>query len=156
MLKIYGVPNSQPVRAVVWTCLMHELPFEFVMTSQNRDAKHPEFLASVNPRVKIIDGMLAESAFIAGPTATLADISAYEELGQNQAKYANCTDYGPYPAIRRWLLDMERLPFHREAHAVWRLIGDVARLQGGMRTIARANKEAARILEAAVANFTRR
>ena len=110
----------------------------------------------VEDTLKIIDGMLAESAFIAGPTATLADISAYEELGQNQAKYANCTDYGPYPAIRRWLLDMERLPFHREAHAVWRLIGDVARLQGGMRTIARANKEAARILEAAVANFTRR
>ncbi len=50
MLKIYGVPNSQPVRAVVWTCLMKELPFEFVMTSQNRDAKQPEFLASVNPR----------------------------------------------------------------------------------------------------------
>ena len=50
MLKIYGVPNSQPVRAVVWTCLMKELPFEFVMTSQNRDANQPEFLASVNPR----------------------------------------------------------------------------------------------------------
>ena len=50
MLKIYGVPNSQPVRAVAWTCLMKELPFEFVMTSQNRDAKQPEFLASMNPR----------------------------------------------------------------------------------------------------------
>lgn len=254
MLKVYGVPNSQPVRAVVWACLMHELPFEFVMTSQNRDAKQPEFLASVNPRgtipaidddgivlweshailiylcekhgwsdlwpsdpegrarvnqylhfhhrntrelvvqwsraiwpavfevadpdegwfrrntfpgignnaqvvenaLQIIDGMLAESAFIAGPAVTLADISAYEELGQNQAKYANCTDYDPYPHIRRWLLDMERLPYHEEAHAVWSLIGDLARLQGGMRTIARANKEAARILEAAVANFAGR
>ena len=252
MLKIYGVPNSQPVRAVVWTCLMHELPFEFVMTSQNRDAKQPEYLASVNPRgtipaidddgtvlweshailiylcekhgwtdlwpaepeararvnqylhfhhrntrelvvqwsraiwpavfdvadpdeawferntfpglrnnaqvventLQIIDGMLRESAFLAGPTVTLADVSAYEELGQNQAKYANCTDYGPYPDIRRWLVDMERLPYYQEAHAIWSLIGDLKRFQGGMRTIARANKEAARILEAAVANFT--
>ena len=191
MLKIYGVPNSQPVRAVVWTCLMHELPFEFVMTSQNRDAKRPEFLASMNPRgtiptinddglvlweshailihlcekhgwtdlwpaepesrakvnqylhfhhrntrelvvqwsraiwpalfgiadpdeqwferntfpglrnnaevventLGIIDGMLGGSTYLAGPAATLADISAYEELGQNQARYANCTDY---------------------------------------------------------------
>ena len=50
MLKIYGVPNSQPVRAVVWACLMKELPFEFIMTSQNRDAKRPGYLASVNPR----------------------------------------------------------------------------------------------------------
>ena len=36
MLKIYGVPNSQPVRAVVWTCLMHELPFEFVTATRSR------------------------------------------------------------------------------------------------------------------------
>ena len=41
----------------------------------------------------IIDGMLAADAFLAGPEPTLADISAYEELGQNQAKYADCTDY---------------------------------------------------------------
>ncbi len=49
MLTIYGVPNSQPVRAVVWTCLMKGLPFELRMTSQNRDAKRPDYLAGVNP-----------------------------------------------------------------------------------------------------------
>ena len=252
MLKIYGVPNSQPVRAVVWTCLMHELPFDFVMTSQNRDAKTPEFLATVNPRgtipaidddgtvlweshailiylcekhgwtdvwptdlarrarvnqylhfhhrntrevviqwsraiwpalfgvedpderwlarntfpglqnnaevventLRIVDGMLGDTAFLAGPAATLADISAYEELGQNQAKYANCTDYAPHANIRRWLEDMERLPYHAEAHAIWRLVGDLGRLSGGMPRIAKANKEAARIIREAVAAFT--
>ena len=254
MLKIYGVPNSQPGRAVVWTCLMKELPFEFVMTSQNRDAKQPEFLASVNPRgtipaidddgtvlweshailiylcekhgwhdlwpsepeqrakvnqylhfhhrntrelvvqwsralwpalfgitdpdekwferntfpglrnnaevventLQIIDGMLGNTAFIAGPTVTLADISAYEELGQNQARYANCTDYGSSPNIRRWLLDMARLPFHDQAHAIWSLIGDLAQLSGGMRRIAQVNKEAAEVLQAAVRGFSHR
>ena len=50
MLKIYGVPNSQPVRAVVWVCLIKRLPFEFLMTSQNVTAKQSEYLANVNPR----------------------------------------------------------------------------------------------------------
>ena len=254
MLKIYGVPNSQPVRAVVWTCLMKELPFEFVMTSQNRDAKRPDYLASVNPRgtipamdddgtvfweshailvylcerhgwtdlwpaeleqrarvnqylhfhhrntrelvvqwsraiwpalfdiadpdekwlerntfpglrnnaevvantLKIIDGMLSSTVFIAGSTVTLADISAYEELGQNQARYANCTDYDAYPNIRRWFLDMERLPFHEAAHAIWNLVGDLRQLSGGMRRIAKANKQAAEVLQAAVRGFSHR
>ena len=48
MLKIYGVPNSQPVRAVVWLCLIKRLPFEFVMTSQNVTAKQSEYLVKVN------------------------------------------------------------------------------------------------------------
>ena len=50
MLKIYGVPNSQPVRAVVWVCLIKRLPFEFLMTSQNVTAKQSEYLVNVNPR----------------------------------------------------------------------------------------------------------
>jgi len=243
MLKIYGVPNSQPVRAVVWACLMKGLPFEFVMTSQNKAAKTPEYLKGVNPRgtipaiddggvvlweshailiylcekhgwrdlwpedlvararvnqylyfhhrntreivvqwsralwpavfgvpdpdagwlrrntfpgmenntqivtqaLQIIDNMLATLPYLAGPQVTIADIVAYEELGQNQASYANCTDFAPYPHIRTWLQKMAQLPAHEQAHAIWPLIGDVHQVQGGMATIARANKEAARI-----------
>lgn len=251
MLKIYGVPNSQPVRATVWLCLIKELPFEFVMTSQNRAAKQPEFLNSMNPRgtipaidddgvilweshaiavylcekhgwndlwptdlvqrakvnqylhfhhrntrelvvqwsrtlwpavfgikepdkawferntfpgmqnnakivadmLTIIDGMLKRCRFIAGPTATLADISAYEELGQNQAKYANCTDYISYPHIQRWLAEMENLPYHKQAHSIWVQIGDLKQLRGGMSTIANANKQAAQLFRTTVAEF---
>ncbi|MCH9674861.1 MAG: glutathione S-transferase family protein, partial [Gammaproteobacteria bacterium] len=50
MLIIYGIPNSQPVRAVLWPCLMKRLPFELRLTNQNRDAKTPDFLSDVNPR----------------------------------------------------------------------------------------------------------
>jgi glutathione S-transferase len=251
MLKIYGVPNSQPVRAVVWPCLIKKLPFEFVMTSQNLAAKQPEYLAKVNPRgtipaiedgdvilweshailiylcekhgwsdlwpedvvlrarvnqylhfhhrntreivvqwsralwpavfgvadpdeswfkrntfpgmqnnseivtnmLQIVEGMLDERRYLAGSMPTLADISAYEELGQNQARYANCTDYEPYPNIRRWFTDMAMLPLHDEAHAVWRLIGDHKRLDGGMKTIASANKQAAKLFAEVVAGF---
>ncbi len=249
MLKIYGVPNSQPVRAVVWVCLMKRLPFEFVMTSQNKAAKAPEYLASVNPRgtipaiddegvvlweshailiylcekhgwqdlwpdalvarakvnqylhfhhrntreivvqwsralwpsvfgvqqpdagwikrntfpgmennaqivaqaLQIVDNMLADTDFLSGDHLTIADIVAYEELGQNQARFANCTDYRPYPHIRAWLQNMGELPYHDEAHAIWSLIGDVNHVQGGMATIAAANKEAARVFAQASA-----
>ncbi len=253
MLKIYGVPNSQPVRAVVWPCLIKGLPFDFVMTSQNRAAKTPDYLRQVNPRgtipaidddgivlweshailvylsekhgwtdlwpaglvqrarvnqylhfhhrntrevvvlwsralwpsvfgvdapdeswirrntfpglqnnaevvrntLQIVDGMLADSAYLAGSEPTLADISAYEELGQNQARYANCVDYTPYPNISRWLLDMAKLPFHEEVHEIWRLIGDVSQVSGGMGTIAAANKQAAKNLQSLVEGLTK-
>lgn len=251
MLKIYGVPNSQPVRAVVWACLMKTVPFEFVMTSQNKAAKAPDYLTRVNPRgtipaiddegvvlweshailiylaekygwtdlwpddivqraeinqylhfhhrntrelviqwsralwpavfgvenpdeawlrrntfpglqnnayvveqtLGIIDGMLAEQAYLAGPTATLADIVAYEELGQNQPKYADCSDYSGLPNIERWLVSMESLPYHAQAHAVWTFIGRIDDITGGMPTIANANKEAAKIYAATVADY---
>ncbi len=252
VLIVYGVPNSQPVRAVVWLCLIEELPFEFRMTSQNRDAKTPEYLRDVNPRgtipaidddgfvlweshaimiylcekhgwkdlwpqdpqararvnqylhfhhrntrelvqswsqalwptvfevpepdeawlrrntfvgavdnashsknaLEVIEGMLSRSAFLAGEDATLADLSAYQELGQNQPKYANCTDFSGYPHIEKWLVAMESLPYHAEAHAVWPLIGDVRKVEGGMRTIARANKGAAQRIKEAVETFS--
>ena len=249
MLIVYGVPNSQPVRAVLWTCLINGLPFELRMTSQNRDAKRAEYLADINPRgtipaiddegfvlweshaimsylcerhgwrdlwpeapaeraqvnqylhfhhrntrelvvqwsrtlwpavfgieapdemwlrantftgsvenetlaeqaLRIIERSLTRSPFLAGASMTLADIAAYEELGQNQSKYANCTDFSGYPAISAWLTRMASVPYHDEVHAIWHLLGDVRKVQGGMRTVARANKAAARIIGEAVA-----
>ena len=85
----------------------------------------------------------------------MADLFAYEELGQNQAQYANCTDYTASPNIRRWFLELERLPHHDVAHAIWTLIGDARKVEGGMRTIARANKEAARRIGKAVLQMPR-
>jgi hypothetical protein len=32
VLQIYGVPLSQPCRAVVWACMYKELPFELILT----------------------------------------------------------------------------------------------------------------------------
>jgi hypothetical protein len=40
---------------------------------------------------------------------------------------------------------MEKLPRHTEAHAIWVLLGDLNEITGGMKTVARANKEAERI-----------
>lgn len=236
----------------MWLCLMHRLPFELVMTSQNKGAKSAEYLSEINPRgtvpaidddglvlwesaailiylcekhgwrdlwpeqldarsrvnqylhfhhrntrelvipwsqtlwpsvfgvdnptpewlarntfpgmqnnaqicrktLEIIDGWLATAPWIAQTsTPSIADITAYEELGQNQQKYANCMDYSPYPNLRSWLVRMGELPAHDAAHDIWNQLGDINKLSGGMATIAKANKGAAARVSAEVARF---
>jgi len=45
-LKIYAHPVSQPSRAVLWTCMLKGLPFEFVEVDILAGASHtPEFKA---------------------------------------------------------------------------------------------------------------
>ena len=41
---------------------------------------------------------------------------------------------------------MERLPHHETAHAIYTMIGDANKVSGGMKTIARANKKATKII----------
>eukprot|EP00040_Diaphanoeca_grandis_P042446 m.265057 g.265057 ORF g.265057 m.265057 type:complete len:246 (-) comp59625_c0_seq1:52-789(-) len=53
MLTIYGVPLSQPVRAVVWACLIKRVPFDFQVIVPGakipkRGGQSPEYLA-INP-----------------------------------------------------------------------------------------------------------
>ena len=52
-LTVYGVPFSQPVRAVLWACLIKKLPFRLAIigpgsTSATRGTRGPAFLAK-NP-----------------------------------------------------------------------------------------------------------
>ena len=102
----------------------------------------------------LVEGFLTKNAFLCGSHPTLADIAAYEELGQNQACFANVLDYSGMPHIQRWLSAMAALPMHDVAHRIFSLIGDARKLSGGMRTIARANKVAAAEIEAAVKLFS--
>merc|ERR1712176_1159144 len=59
---------------------------------------------------------LANSAFIFSDTPTIADISAYQELGQCQEKYCNLIDFSPYPKLQKWLIAVEQLKGHKESH----------------------------------------
>ena len=51
-MKIYGVPFSQPVRAVLWLLLMKRQSFELVMvnpgSSGENGSRHPDYL-KMNP-----------------------------------------------------------------------------------------------------------
>ncbi|MGI9323183.1 MAG: glutathione S-transferase family protein, partial [Pseudomonadales bacterium] len=48
-LILYGVPFSQPVRAVMWLLLMKKIPFEMVLINPgskgDNGSRHPDFLA---------------------------------------------------------------------------------------------------------------
>ena len=51
-LVVYGVPFSQPVRAVVWALLLKEQPFEMILINPGHSgeggSRHPDYLAK-NP-----------------------------------------------------------------------------------------------------------
>ena len=51
-LILYGVPFSQPVRAVMWLLLLKKMPFDLVLTNPgskgDNGSRHPDFLAK-NP-----------------------------------------------------------------------------------------------------------
>ena len=51
-IKLYGVPFSQPVRAVMWVMLYKRMPFEMILTNPgskgDNGSRHPDFLAK-NP-----------------------------------------------------------------------------------------------------------
>jgi len=51
-IRIYGVPFSQPVRAVLWVLLLKRMPFELVLTNPGtkgeNGSRHPDYLAK-NP-----------------------------------------------------------------------------------------------------------
>eukprot|EP00940_MAST-03C_sp_MAST-3C-sp2_P000917 g917.t1 len=60
-----------------------------------------------------IEGRLRASRYLCGDTATLADLSAYCEIGQCQDKFCALIDFSPYPNISRWMRDCEKIKVHQ-------------------------------------------
>jgi hypothetical protein len=62
--------------------------------------------------------------FIAGaPSASLADLLAYEEVVQLSSKFGDVLSLSAFPRVEAWLDRMARLPFHDEAHAACAALG---------------------------------
>lgn len=57
--------------------------------------------------LEVMDGVLAERAFLAGDAVTVADIAAYSYVA---AAPEGNVDLVPYPEVRRWLARIEALP----------------------------------------------
>ena len=47
---------------------------------------------------------------------TIADLSAYVEIGQLQRQFTNIYDFTNMPNIQRWLKLMQAVDFHDEIH----------------------------------------
>ena len=245
-LIIYGVPFSQPVRAVLWLMLYKQKPFEMVLinpgSSSEGGSRHPDYLAKfptgtipsiedketgfvlseshaimsylcnkfdwndlypsnheqrakvdsylhlhhrnvreasiglVAPKVRkdlnfsedflkisqaninkafkaLEDGWLAQSRYLTGDQLTIADMSAYVEIGQLQSKFTNVFDFAPFPNIRRWLEDMNQVAYHDEVHTSLYELGDISSEAPSMETIISANKKGFVVLQEQLADM---
>ena len=239
-LILYGVPFSQPVRAVMWLLLYKRQPFEMVLinpgSAGDNGSRHPDYLAKnpggtiptieepdtgfvlaeahailcylynrygwhdvypadpqaralvdwylhfhhrnvrdasvglVAPKIRkdldipqatqaaakatltralqaLEDGWLARSQFLAGDAVTIADMAAYEEIGQLQPCFTNVYDFSPFPNVARWLADMQAVPGHDDVHVVLAELGDISEQAPAMDTIRNANKRALSVLK---------
>lgn len=69
-IKLYGVPFSQPVRAVMWVMLFKREPFEMILTNPgskgDNGSRHPDFLAKnpagTIPTIEQADGFVLGEA----------------------------------------------------------------------------------------------
>lgn len=233
-ITIYGVPFSQPVRAVLWLMLYKQQKFELSLvnpgSSSEGGSRHPEYLAKfptgtipsiedhdtgfvlseshaimsylcnkhewydlypenyedrarvdsylhlhhrnvreasiglVAPKVRkdlsfpedflrmsqasiekafkaIEEGWLSQSQFLIGNQLTIADFAAYVEIGQLQSMFTNIYDFEPFPNIRRWLKDMQKIEYHDVIHVALFELGDISKEAPAMETIISANKK---------------
>ena len=245
-LVIYGVPFSQPVRAVLWLMLLKRKPFELVLTSPGSasegGSRHPDYLAKfptgtipgmedketgfvlseshammcylcnlhswtdlypsnpeqrakvdeylhlhhrntreasiglIAPNVRkdlnfseeflsnakagidrtfraIEGGWLAQSRYFTGDELTIADMSAYVEIGQLRSEFTNVYDFEPLPNIRRWLDDMRQVAYHDEVLASLYELGDISAEAPSMEGIINANKQGFRVLREQLAGM---
>jgi glutathione S-transferase len=241
-IKIFGVPFSQPVRAVLWLLLLKRQAFELVMvnpgSSGENGSRHPDFLkmnpagtipcllepdtgfslgeshaimtyladangwadmyptdhharAKMNaylhyhhrnireastgliaPKIrkdlnipealqqastrnltaalKSLEGLyLDHQPFLFGDQATIADLSAYVEIGQLQPQFTNTYDFSELPNVTAWLARMSALPYHDALHVCLTQMGDISQEAPSMDVIRGANIAGLKALKAA-------
>lgn len=66
-----------------------------------------ELVASSHQLLKVMEGTLTQRTFLAAPSATIADVSAYSYIA---AAPEGNVDLSPYPQVRGWLARIEALP----------------------------------------------
>ena len=96
--------------------------------------------AAVEYALSALDkGFLARSRFIAAEHATIADFSAYADLGQLRAEFTNLYDFGKYPNVKRWLDDMLKVDAHDDVHVALYELGDISSEPPSMEKLGEVN-----------------
>jgi glutathione S-transferase len=98
-------------------------------------------------------GWLHNSKFLIGDTMTIADISAYVEIGQLQSMFTNIYNFGPYPNIQKWLNEMQNVDSHDDIHAALYELGDISKEAPTMGVIINANKKAFQVIQEKLNNM---
>jgi hypothetical protein len=84
---------------------------------------------------------------------TIADISAYVEIGQLQSMFTNVYNFEPYPNIQKWLSEMQNVDCHDDIHAALYELGDISREAPSMEVIINANKKAFQVIQEKLTNM---
>tara|TARA_B100001057_G_scaffold96448_1_gene93070 strand:- start:361 stop:1044 length:684 start_codon:yes stop_codon:yes gene_type:complete len=99
--------------------------------------------ANIEKAFKAIDeGWLADSRFLVGDNLTIADISAYVEIGQLQKGFTNIYNFDTLPNIKRWLEEMKTVDSHDDIHVALSELGDICEQAPSIEKIKSANKKA--------------
>jgi hypothetical protein len=110
--------------------------------------------ASIEKAFKAIEtGWLHNSRFLIGDTMTIADISAYVEIGQLQSMFTNLYNFDSYPNIQKWLKEMQNVDCHDDIHAALFELGDISKEPPTMEVIINANKKAFQIIQEKLTNM---
>jgi glutathione S-transferase len=99
------------------------------------------------------NGWLASHRYLTGEQLSLADFAAYVEIGQLQPQFTNVYDFAPFPNVRRWLADMQKIPGHDDVHVVLAELGDISVEPPSMETIKGANISALKTLKVKLAEL---
>jgi glutathione S-transferase/autophagy-related protein 2 len=99
-------------------------------------------------------GWLADSAYIAGDTVSIADFAAYVEIGQLQPEFTNVYQFTEFPRVSAWMERLKALPGHDDVHVVLRELGDISVEPPSMDTIKNANKSALKALKIRLAQLS--
>ena len=92
-------------------------------------------------------GVVIGETTVIGDDVTLADLSAYAEIGQMQPQFTNVYDISPFPNVERWLGDMAKVRGHDDVHVVLEELGDISVGPPSMEHIKNANKRALQVLQ---------
>ena len=99
--------------------------------------------SNIEKAFKALDeGWLSDSRFLVGDSLTIADISAYVEIGQLQKVFTNVYDFGSLPNIQNWLDEMKKIDSHDDIHIALYELGDISKEAPSMEKIKNANKKA--------------
>jgi len=99
-------------------------------------------------------GWLAQSRYFTGDELTIADMSAYVEIGQLQPRFTNVYDFSAFPNVQRWLSDMTQIEHHDDVHTALYELGDISEEAPSMETIVNANKQAFKVLKERLAEIS--
>ena len=91
--------------------------------------------------------------FLIGQHATIADISAYAEIGQMQPHYTDVFDLSEFPYICSWLQRMSKLGGYETAHCALKELGSIKDKAPGIESMKSSTIAGAKAISEAVKRF---